>query len=466
MKVALGMTVALLSVHQLGAQQPPLAGNWRVGQQRVFYQRMDDDRFFAMATSDEVEVDFFSDHRLTTGPDTGRWIFSNGYLLAVQAAQIDTLALNESGSVFFFASSNIDGPLANFSGEANFRVAIKTATEAPTIPEMVGSWTLFRQKLEFVESSAGGSSNVSLSEVNHNRIDVTLLANGTFQGENITDTESPANEGQAITGTWNVAGGALSITTGGETSLRPHISAGADFILHTKEEQVTTGEETFFSTELEIWVKRTTTLTAQDLFGRWGLSGATTELLQSGGGNPPSLREAGTQQSEVVFRPDGTGLITEIQSGNNSDTARRQPFTWSIDGQEFSLSADGGSFSFVVSEKKDVSILLNANIDPGSGAERYNLFALSKLPNAPGFAAQSRNGTFELPEIPPGDISLEIQSVNGIPYQVEESSDLATWITRTPPILGTGEEITSSFSPFPAPRRFFRWRILPLNDAP
>lgn len=133
-------------------------------------------------------------------------------------------------------------------------------------------------------------------------------------------------------------------------------------------------------------------------------------------------------------------------------------------GREILVSAGDGEFCFTMTEGKDFAVLLKSTL--ATDLREFNFFALSKLPRVPGFAANATSGSFNSMAGVSPKVTLTIESVAGIPYQVEESANLAGWITRTPPVLGTGGEISSTFEATSTGNRFYRWKLLPLEESP
>lgn len=456
----------ILMAYPLNAQQPSLAGDWHLEQQRIRSHRGESGEEFLRGYSEGLDLEIFPDHRFSAGTDSGRWIFSNGYLLAIQKTHIDSLALNEGGDSFTFATSNSFGSPSESIRESGFTVALKRPSEDPTSVQVAGDWVLLRQSLQFSEIDEDGSVTANLLEVNHNRTDINLDVSGTFQGEVVTDTESPENQGTMLSGTWLMNDGEFSALVGGETVSRPNLSAGGDLIIHGQEDSLENGNETLLGTTTEIWLKRPDSLAISDVVGSWGLAGSMIEVLPDTGSNTLELVDIGIQNARIAFNLDGTGTISNLNSETVLRSDPAQNVTWTIDSKEIVVTAGGRIFRFTMSAGKDFAGLLKSELDPDSNVRRFDFFALSKLPKTPGFAADAANGSLSGPSGINPVVALTIQSVEGIPYQVQESANLADWITRSAPIVGTGEKITSTFEAISAGTRFYRWKLLPLGEPP
>jgi hypothetical protein len=318
--------------------------------------------------------------------------------------------------------------------------------------------------MEFSEVEVGRSTTSTLLEVNHTRSEDSLDINGTLRGETIIDTERPDNEETTFDGTWEMIDGEFSALVGGETTARPNLSSGADLILHTQEDRLEIDGETFFGTTMEAWVKRPESLSSEEVIGSWGLSGIITEILPVTGTDSIELRDFEPQEARIEFQADGTGTISNLTSSDIPQRSSDQNFTWTLDAREILVSAGDGEFRFTMTEGKDFAVLLKSTL--ATDLREFNFFALSKLPNVPGFTADAANGSLNSTSGISPEVALTIESVAGIPYQVEESENLAEWITRTPPVLGTGGETTSTLEAISTRNRFYRWKLLPLEEAP
>ena len=94
-----------------------------------------------------------------------------------------------------------------------------------------------------------------------------------------------------------------------------------------------------------------------------------------------------------------------------------QNFTWTLDAREILVSAGDGEFRFTMTEGKDFAVLLRSPL--ATDLREFNFFALSKLPKVPGFAADAANGSLNSTSGVSPEVTLTIESVAGIPYQVE-----------------------------------------------
>ncbi|MFC0016281.1 hypothetical protein [Roseibacillus persicicus] len=444
-----------------GAQEPPMAGNWQLAQLSVENRGVGDERIPDEISAELSPVNFLADGTFATGAESGRWFFSDNYLLAVQPGNVGVVAANTTGDTFIFAEADFeDLGGGDFTQKTTFNVGVKSPTTSLTATQVVGDWVYFQQEVDSIDSPSGGGTVRTWDGVSHQRIDVTFNANGTFTAEKVSDTDDPSEVGDLFGGTWTISGGDLEADAGGEVITLSHFSSGGDLLVATEEESYEVFEETFNSSKMDLWVKQPETLTTADLVGVWAIAGTTIDLEVDAGGGGQYLDDIGFEESELDFRADGTGTRRVVDNREPAAIGLTEDFTWSLVGNEVELVVEGQAYRFVMSAEKDFAAMQNFESNLGEESESFDYFAMVRLPDVAGFGRapldlvliEEENGARPV---------LQTPTVQGVRYQVEMSEDLDDWQSLGPIMAGTGDVIFSNLPALPGEKTYFRWRILP-----
>lgn len=453
--------LALVGSLSCPAQEPSMAGTWQMARQTLGSRVEDSVRFPEEVSSDIQPIHFLANGSFSVGPDSGTWLFSRDYLLAVQPGGVNSVAVNTTGDTFIFAEAESkdlgDGISTN---QGRFAVVVKEPMTPTTTSQVLGGWVLFQQELEYRDSPSGGTTMRTLREVSQSRTNLTLNSGGTFNAVTVIDTNDPGDVGTVISGTWLMSGGAFEATVGPEVVTRTGFSSGKDLLVHVEEGSAMDGSDTLGSARMDVWVKKASTLTVPDLVGCWGLAGTTIDLEVDAGGGGQSLGMIGFEESVLEFRSDGTGTRRVVDNREAAVIGLSEDFVWTLDGNEIVMTTTEGAFQFVVSAQKDTALMQQFEADIANERESFDFFAMVKLPDAPGFGGMP----MDIALVDVGSdrkAVLTTPTVVGLRYQVEVSENLTGWQSLGPIMMGTGGMISSNLPALPSEASYFRWRILP-----
>lgn len=361
----------------LTAQSPDPSGAWKLSSFDLGFTTHDG-TVWGSSALETIDLTINPNGTFTVPEGAGDWFFSDDFL-SLDFEGTVSAAITRDLDTIVFADADNEGGGSNVGINAGVRLPDADFIRA----DVAGTWQLLRQtSISFSDSffDATGYNGVF-----HAHETLVLSPNGNFTLTVVSNTDPGDDDEGSISGRWSIVGRGIRLSAGGETYEIPNLSAGLDTFIDFRTELSSQGSNTNSNRNVEYGIKQPATLSASDLVGRWGFTGMTIDVEDD---LTPTysqeFRGAFFESGDVSLFPDGTGLFRRTRT-NDPGLPDTENFTWRTDASRLIVTdSDGEAISFHVSAGKDFAVSLNIEDGPGGDTDAYDVFTVSRLPNAPG----------------------------------------------------------------------------------
>ncbi|MEM9079169.1 MAG: hypothetical protein AAGC74_00575 [Verrucomicrobiota bacterium] len=450
MKTTRSLLTAIILTQALSAQSLDPSGTWKFGAFELGYNVSSGPSVDWASSDIQFDNITISPNQTFTLPDStsGKWFFSNDLFYAV-GSDVQPINMSENLDTLSFADNEVNPQTGGTFERVNVQIGVRLPDTNFTSNDVAGTWNILRQTDITFQNNPGPSSGYNA--VIHARDTLQLNSNGTFTlFEN--ETTDPGGTDPAFSGTWSIVNNAILLAAGGETLEIPNLSSGLDTYLDFRTETFNNGSFTNFDRKIEVAVKQPDLLNASDVIGSWGVTIFTTEVDDDTPAFEQDFLGASYEMGILTINSGGSGTYTLLETSDPLNTSGGL-FTWQINGKQLLITDNNNeTFTFYPSAQKDFAVATYIDENTGGSAEFYEYITLTRLPNAPGFAAaQPRFNSLD---------ELCIQTDPGFYYQLQRSLDLVSWSNIEAPILGDGTEKCVTDTTPPTDKAFYRWAIV------